>query len=160
MGLVYGGGSVGLMGVVADAVLHAGGEVVGVLPERLATKELLHPGVQQMHIVDSMHTRKAKMTELSDAFIAMPGGFGTFEELFEVVTWAQLGIHAKPVGLLNTAGYYTPLIHFLEGAISSGFIKEKNRGLIVVEDAPAALLAAIQEHQPPRAKQWITPDQT
>ena len=122
LGLVYGGGSVGLMGVIADTVLAAGGEVIGVIPEMLATTELLHTGVQQMHRMHSMHARKAKMAELSDAFIALPGGYGTFEELLEMITWAQLGIHRKPVGLLNVAGYYDPLVQFVDHAIAEGFI--------------------------------------
>ncbi|MEQ9071071.1 MAG: TIGR00730 family Rossman fold protein, partial [Gimesia chilikensis] len=128
--LVYGGGSVGLMGIIADAVLAAGGKVIGVIPRQLATRELLHPGVEEMHVVEDMHTRKAKMAEFSDAFIAMPGGFGTLEELFEVVSWVQLGIYLKPIGLLNTSGFYDPLLNLVEHCIDTEFIKPKYRNLI------------------------------
>jgi hypothetical protein len=159
-GLVFGGGSVGLMGVVADAVLEAGGDVVGVLPKMLAVKELLHPGVPDMRLVADMHERKARMAELAGAFVALPGGFGTFEELFEVITWAQLGIHRKTIGLLNTAGYFDPLVRMLDHAIQEGFIKESHRGLIVVEDRPAALLATLQTHELPVVKRWLGPDAT
>ena len=117
IGLVYGGGNVGLMGVVADAVLAAGGEVIGVIPRALAEREVAHAGLTELHVVDSMHTRKAMMAELSDAFIALPGGLGTLEELFEVLTWAQLGIHRKPCGLLNVDGFYAPLKQFLDQAV-------------------------------------------
>lgn len=159
-GLVYGGGSVGLMGVVADAVLIGGGEVIGVIPEALATKELAHPNITIMHVVPSMHARKARMAELSDAFIAMPGGFGTFEELFEVITWAQLGIHRKPIGLLNVAGYFDPLMELVEHAIAEGFIKPEHRQLIVVCDQPATLLDNLAHHQMPAVRKWITPEET
>jgi uncharacterized protein (TIGR00730 family) len=138
--LVYGGGSVGLMGVIADAVLAAGGQVTGVIPRMLATKELLHTGVQNMHVTDSMHSRKARMEELSDAFVALPGGFGTLEELLEIITWAQLGIHKKPVGILNVAGYFDPFIQLIDHAIVQGFIKPKHRQLIVCASDPASLL--------------------
>lgn len=160
LGLVYGGGSVGLMGVIADAVLAAGGEVIGVIPEMLATKELLHTGVQQMHRMHSMHARKAKMAELADAFIALPGGYGTFEELLEMITWAQLGIHRKPVGLLNVAGYYDPLVQFVDHAIAEGFIKAKHRELIVVADEPGALLDVILKHRPPSEPKYMSIKQT
>jgi hypothetical protein len=156
LGLVYGGGSVGLMGVIADAVLAAGGEVIGVIPEMLATKELLHAGVERMHRMASMHARKAKMAELADAFIALPGGYGTFEELLEMITWAQLGIHHKPVGLLNVAGYYNPLVQFVDHAIAEGFIKPKHRQLIVVADEPTVLLDLIQKHHPPAEPKFMS----
>ena len=130
IGLVYGGGSIGLMGVIADAVLAEGGEVIGVIPESLATEELLHPGVTEMHVVSSMHARKALMAELSDAFVALPGGFGTFEEFFEVVTWSQLGLHRKLTGLLNVGGYYDPLVRLVDHAVQEGFIKLKHRSLL------------------------------
>jgi hypothetical protein len=158
IGLVYGGGSVGLMGVIADAVLEAGGEVVGVIPERLATKELLHTGVANMHVMASMHARKARMAELADAFIAMPGGFGTFEETLEMITWSQLGIHRKPVGLLNVAGYFDPLVQFFDHAIAEGFIREKHRQLVVVRDEPAALLDELAVHKLPKEHKWATAD--
>lgn len=138
--LVYGGGQVGLMGVIADAVLAAGGTVIGVIPDKLATKELLHPGVQEMHVVDTMHARKAKMTQLADAFIAMPGGYGTFDELFEAITWAQLGYHAKPIGLLNTAGYFDPLLQLLHHAVEQDFISSQHAGLIIHNHQPEPLL--------------------
>lgn len=140
IGLVYGGGSVGLMGVIADAVLADGGEVIGVIPESLATEELLHPGVADMRVVSSMHARKALMAELSDAFVAMPGGFGTFEEFFEVVTWSQLRLHRKLTGLLNVGGYYDPLVRLVDHAVQEGFIKPKHRSLLVVEERPEMLL--------------------
>ncbi len=158
-GLVYGGGSVGLMGVIADAVLAAGGEVIGVIPEALATKELAHANVTVMHVVPGMHARKACMAELSDAFIAMPGGFGTFEELFEVITWAQLGLHHKPIGLLNVAGYFDTLVAFVDQAIAEGFIKPEHRQLIVVADQPEALLDALAHHRMPAVRKWITPEE-
>lgn len=160
LGLVYGGGSVGLMGVIANAVLAAGGEIIGVIPEMLATKELLHTGVQQMHRMQSMHARKAKMAELSDAFIALPGGYGTFEELLEMITWSQLGIHRKPVGLLNVAGYYDPLVQFVDHAIAEGFIKPKHRELIVVADTPESLLDKILQHRPPVEPKFMSIKQT
>ena len=156
-GLVYGGGSVGLMGVIADAVLEAGGEVIGVIPEQLATKELLHTGVQPMHVVPSMHARKALMAELSDAFIALPGGFGTFEETFEAITWIQLGIHRKPVGLLNVAGFFDPWMQLVEQAIGLGFIRPEHRDLMVVDAEPAHLLQRLESHQIPLVRKWVRP---
>ena len=143
IGLVYGGGSVGLMGVIADAVLAEGGEVIGVIPESLATAELLHPGVTDMRLVASMHARKALMAELSDAFAAMPGGFGTFEEFFEVVTWSQLGLHRKLTGLLNVGGFYDPLVRLVDHAVQEGFIKPKHRELLVIEERPDMLLSRL-----------------
>jgi uncharacterized protein (TIGR00730 family) len=167
LGLVYGGGSVGLMGVIADAVLDAGGRVVGVIPDVLATEELIHPRATQMHIVSSMHARKAKMAELADGFIALPGGFGTFEEFFEVITWAQLGIHDKPIGLLNVAGYFDHLERMLDHAVNEGFIKPKYRRLVVVADAPELLLEKLlHQVQPPISPKlgledtYLQPDQT
>ncbi len=154
-GLVYGGGSVGLMGVLADAVLAAGGEVTGVIPEMLATKELVHPRATKMHIAPTMHARKALMEELADAFVALPGGYGTFEELLEIITWAQLGIHAKPIGLLNVGGFYDRLIGFFDHAIEEGFIKVKHRGLIVSAGLPGDLLDRLQRHEMPQVKKWI-----
>ena len=154
-GLVWGGGRVGLMGVVADAVLALGGEVVGVIPQMLATKELLHTGATQMHVAPTMHARKALMEELADAFVALPGGFGTFEELLEIITWAQLGLHAKPIGLFNVAGFYEPLLGLFEQAINRGFIKAKHRELIVAEPAAAPLLDRLVTHELPRVRKWI-----
>jgi uncharacterized protein (TIGR00730 family) len=138
--LVFGGGSVGLMGVLADAVLEAGGEVTGVIPHRLRTAELAHEGVTEMIAVDSMHARKLRMVELSDAFIALPGGIGTLDELFETWTWLQLGIHAKPVGLLNVAGYYDPLLAFLRQMSDQQFLSEKHLDCLAVETDADRLL--------------------
>ena len=157
-GLVFGGGSVGLMGVIADAVLDEGGDVIGVLPQQLATKELLHPGVPDMRVVPSMHARKALMADLADAFIALPGGLGTFEEFFEIVTWAQLGFHRKNIGLLNVAGYFDPLVQLIDRAIQEGFIKHKNRDLFVVEERPDVLLQKMVTHQMPKVRRWLGPD--
>lgn len=155
--LVYGGGSVGLMGQVASAVLAAGGKAIGVITEQLVGMELAHDGLTQLHVVGSMHERKAKMAALADGFIAMPGGFGTLEEIFEALTWQQLGIHAKPCGLLNVAGYYDSLITFLDGAVTQRFIKAEHRQLVVVDQSPAALLDRLATFQaPPVDKvEWI-----
>jgi uncharacterized protein (TIGR00730 family) len=158
-GLVYGGGSVGLMGVVADAVLAGGGEVIGVIPEMLATKELLHTGVTQMHIAATMHARKALMEQSADAFVALPGGYGTFEELLEIITWAQLGLHSKPIGLLNVCGFYDGLAVFFDRAIAAGFIKTRHRDLIVSAATPCALLNQLETHEMPHVKKWIRRDE-
>ena len=154
IGLVYGGGNVGLMGVIADAVMAGGGEVIGVIPQSLADREIAHTGITELRVVDSMHTRKAMMAELSDAFIAMPGGVGTFEEFFEAVTWTQLGLHRKPCGLLNVGGFYTPLAAFIDQAVTEGFIKPVHRAAIVVDSDPARLLdtlATIEVARPCRS---------
>ena len=153
--LVYGGGSVGLMGALADAVLAAGGRVTGVIPEMLATKELLHTGATKMHVASTMHARKALMEELADAFVALPGGYGTFEELLEIITWAQLGIHAKPIGLLNVRGFYDGLARFFDHAIGEGFIKQQHRDLIVTAATGSDLLDLLVRHEMPRVKKWI-----
>lgn len=147
--LVYGGGNVGLMGIVADACLAAGGRVVGVIPRALLEWEVGHEGLTRLEVVDSMHTRKARMAELADGFIALPGGLGTFEELFEILTWAQLGFHSKPAGLLNVEGYYQPLVQMMERGVSEGFMKPENRGLLLVEDDVPALLRAMGAYHPP-----------
>ena len=160
IGLVYGGGNVGLMGVVADAALAAGGEVIGVIPKSLADREVAHHGVTELRIVDSMHTRKAMMADLSDAFIAMPGGVGTFEEFFEAITWTQLGLHRKACGLLNVAGFYTPLAVFIDQAVSEGFIKPVHRAAIVVDDHPERLLNALSTIDLPDAPKWINRSET
>ena len=157
VGLVFGGGSIGLMGIVADAVLADGGEVVGVIPHALAARELAHRGVADMRVVPSMHARKALMAELSDGFIALPGGLGTFEELFEVATWGQLGIHRKPVGVLNVAGYYDPLITLLDHAVSEGFVTAENRHLIVVAESSDTLLDRLLARKPTEGPEWIKP---
>jgi uncharacterized protein (TIGR00730 family) len=160
IGLVYGGGNVGLMGVIADAALAAGGEVIGVIPQALADREVAHHGVTELRIVDSMHTRKAMMADLSDAFLAMPGGVGTFEEFFEAITWTQLGLHRKPCGLLNVAGFYTPLALFIDQAVSEGFIKPVHRAAIIVDDDPARLLDTLSTIEVPDVPKWIRRDQT
>ena len=139
-GLVYGGGNVGLMAVVADAVLERGGHVTGVIPEAFMELEVAHRGLSDLRIVQSMHERKAMMAELSDGFIAMPGGIGTMEEFFEVLSWAQLGIHAKPCGLLNVGGYYQQIVQFLDDAVAQGFLKPKHRALLLAEEEPGRLL--------------------
>ena len=139
-GLVYGGGNVGLMNIIADAVLDLGGHVTGVIPNALVSKEVAHRGLSELRVVNSMHERKALMAELSDGFIALPGGIGTMEEFFEVLSWAQLGIHNKPCGLLNVSGYYDPLIEFLDHAVSKDFVKPKHRALLIVEHDPMTLL--------------------
>jgi uncharacterized protein (TIGR00730 family) len=153
--LVYGGGSVGLMGAVADAVLRSGGKVIGVIPHFLATRELLHEGVTEIRRTHDMHERKALMSELADAFVALPGGLGTFEELFEVLTWAQLGLHQKPIGLLNIAGYFNPLVAMVDRAISDGFCKEIHRQLFIVDEVPERLLSRLRNHHPPQVRKWI-----
>ena len=160
IGLVYGGGNVGLMGLVADAVLAGGGEVIGVIPQSLADREIAHAGVTDLRIVDSMHTRKWMMADLSDAFIAMPGGFGTFEEFFEAVTWTQLGVHRKPCGLLNAGGFYSPLALFIDQAVTEGFIKPVHRATVIVDDDPARLLDGLASVTLPDVPKWIRRDET
>ena len=155
IGLVYGGGNVGLMGVIADAVMASGGEVIGVIPQSLASREIAHAGITELRVVDSMHARKAMMAELSDGFIAMPGGVGTFEEFFEVVTWTQLGLHRKPCGLLNVDGFYTPLALFIDQAVTEGFIKAVHRAAIVVDDNPERLLDTLSSIELPTVPKWI-----
>ncbi len=146
LGLVYGGGHVGLMGVIADSVLGCGGHVIGVIPQAMAESEVAHGGVNELHIVETMHQRKAKMADLSCGFIAMPGGFGTKDEFFEIVTWAQLGIHQKPVGLLNINGYFDPILTWLENAVREGFVKAANRQLFSVATEAAELLDRFENH--------------
>ena len=160
IGVVYGGASVGLMGAVADGALAAGGEVIGVLPRSLSARELAHPRLTQLHVVGSMHERKAMMAELADAFVALPGGIGTFEELFEIWTWAQLGYHRKPVALLDVDGYYDGLLAFLDGAVREGFVKPAHRAALIVERDVAALLEAIARYEPPAVPKWIERGQT
>ena len=156
IGLVYGGASVGLMGVVADAALAAGGEVVGVIPQLLADKEMAHRGLSALHVVGSMHQRKAMMAELSDAFVALPGGAGTLEEIFEIWTWAQLGEHVKPCGLLNVAGFYDGLIDFLDHAAAESFMRPQHRAMLLTAANPAAMLTALHEYVAPTVGKWIT----
>jgi uncharacterized protein (TIGR00730 family) len=142
IGLVYGGASVGLMGTIADAALAAGGEVVGVIPRALVDREIAHGGVSQLVVVGTMHERKAKMAELADAFVALPGGFGTLDELAEIVTWGLLGLHQKPIGLYDVEGYWAPLLQFFDHAVVEGFIRPAHRALIDVFDEPRRWLAA------------------
>ncbi|PID58263.1 TIGR00730 family Rossman fold protein [candidate division KSB3 bacterium] len=146
--LVYGGGNVGMMGEIARMMMDNGGEVIGVMPKFLADKEVGFENVTQFHVVDSMHERKAMMAEFSDAFIALPGGLGTLEEIFEVFTWAQLGIHEKACGFLNVCGYYDLLLSFIDYAIAEGFIKSDYRRIVMVEESPARLLRAFENHRP------------
>lgn len=140
VGVVYGGASVGLMGAVADAALAAGGEVVGVIPRSLVEREIAHRGLTALHVVETMHERKARMAALADGFVALPGGVGTFEELFEVWTWGQLGLHAKPCGVLDVAGYYAPLLAFIDRGVAEGFIRPAQRETLVVDDDAARLV--------------------
>jgi hypothetical protein len=143
LGLVYGGASVGMMGTVADGVLARGGEAIGVIPESLVSKEVAHQGLSELIVTPDMHERKKVMADRADGFIAMPGGLGTLEELFEILTWAQLRFHAKPCGLLNVNGYYDPLVAFLDNAVTEGFIRPDHRGLLKVADDPATLLETL-----------------
>ena len=154
--LVYGGGNIGLMGVLADAVLQAHGRVIGVIPESLMVREVGHAGLTDLRIVKSMHERKALMSDLSDGFIALPGGFGTFEEFCEVVTWSQLGIQSKPCGLLNLEGYYDPLLALFDRAVSEGFLREENRQLVLADRDARCLLEKMARYQPKPAGKWIT----
>src|ERR1017187_2343856 len=155
IGLVYGGGKVGLMGVIADAVLKAGGEAVGVIPEHIMSREIGHKGLTKLHVVHSMHERKALMADLSDAFIAMPGGFGTLEEFCEVLTWSQLGLHAKACGILNVSGYYSPLLAMFDHAVEERFLKPENRGLVLARESPADLLQALDDWRPLHVEKWL-----
>jgi uncharacterized protein (TIGR00730 family) len=154
--VVYGGASVGLMGALADAALEGGGEVVGVIPQALRDKEVAHLGLQDLRVVGSMHERKALMAELSDAFVALPGGIGTLEEAFEVWTWAQLGHHDKPCAFYNVGGFYDGLFGFLDGLVEAGFVKQAHRDMLVVSDTPEALLAALQTYAPPQTSKWLS----
>jgi uncharacterized protein (TIGR00730 family) len=158
--LVYGGGQVGLMGAVADAVLRAGGTAVGVIPEALAGREIAHAGLSELHVVPTMHARKALMAELSSAFVALPGGFGTLDELFEIVTWGQLGLHRKPVGLLDVGGYFGSLLRFVEHAVAERFVRPEHAELLVVEAEPEALLDRLATHRPPSLPKWISAGET
>jgi uncharacterized protein (TIGR00730 family) len=161
LGLVYGGGSVGLMGVLADAVRERGGEVIGVIPAPLATKELVHTGLTELKVVGGMHERKATMAALADAFVALPGGLGTLEETLEMLTWVQLGIHAKPVGVFNVAGYFDPLVQMLTLAVREGFLLRENFVLLVAGDSAAELLDRFATWRPPETTRvWLTPRQS
>lgn len=154
IGLVYGGSSLGIMGALADTMLEGGGNVTGIIPNALHGKEIAHRGLTELHVVDSMHERKSLMAVLSDGFIAMPGGFGTLEEIIEVVTWGQLGFHDKPCGLLNVAGYFDQLLAFLDHSREQGFMHAEHRRMLLVADAPAGLLEQFEAYTPPMIDKW------
>jgi len=156
--LVYGGGCVGLMGVLADAMLAAGGRVIGVIPRTLMQREVGHRGLTELKIVDSMHERKAEMVALSDGFIALPGGFGTLDEMFEVLTWAQLGVHAHPCGVLNSDGFFDALFAYLDRAVAEGFVRAEHRAMWMADDDPERLLDRFAEYRPPAIEKWLPSD--
>jgi uncharacterized protein (TIGR00730 family) len=158
--LVFGGGHVGLMGEISNAALAAGGDVIGVIPKFLVERELAHEGLSDLRIVGSMHERKALMSDLSEAFIALPGGTGTLEEFFEVLTWAQLGEHHKPCGLLNVAEYYDPLLTVFDHMVEAGFLSESNRALLLIENEPERLLQRFDHYEPPNTVKWIDRSET
>jgi uncharacterized protein (TIGR00730 family) len=161
IGVVYGGGAVGLMGVLGDAVLEAGGDVIGVIPQALVDREIGHRGLTELRVVGSMHERKALMAELSDAFVALPGGLGTLEELFEVYTWAQLGLHDKPYGLLDVEDYFAGIIDFLDHAVRERFVPEEHRAMLMVEREPRALIDRLRVFEPRAVRpKWIDREQT
>ncbi|HVG20131.1 MAG TPA: TIGR00730 family Rossman fold protein [Blastocatellia bacterium] len=155
IGLVYGGAKCGLMGAVANAAIENGGEVIGVIPEALIEKEIAHVGVSDLRIVGSMHERKMLMSDLADAFIAMPGGMGTMEEFCEILTWAQLGLHKKPCGLLNVEDYYHHLISFFDHAVAERFVKPEHRSLIVIDEEPQRLIERLESYEMPAVSKWI-----
>jgi uncharacterized protein (TIGR00730 family) len=155
VGIVYGGSNVGLMQVLADAMLDELGDIIGVIPRMLVAREVANTALTDLRIVDSMHDRKALMAELADGFVALPGGIGTLEEFFEIWTWAQLGMHDKPCGLLNVAGYFDPLLEFLDRAVAEKFVREVHRKMVIVESDPAELLARFELYEPPRVVKWI-----
>jgi uncharacterized protein (TIGR00730 family) len=160
VGVVFGGGRVGMMGALADAALAEGGAVTGVIPEGLTRREVAHQGLADLRVVPTMHARKALMAELSDAFVALPGGFGTLEELMEIVTWGQLGIHRKPIAVVNVAGYYDGLLAFLDHAVARGLILAPYRGLLATAAGPADVLGALARHRPPDVPRWATAEET
>ena len=159
LGLVYGGARVGLMGVLADAMLQHHREVIGVIPQALLDREIAHAGLADLRVVGSMHERKALMVELADGFIALPGGYGTLEEFCEVLTWAQLGLHRKPCGLLDVDGYFDPLLALFDDAVSAGFLRPENRALVMTANDPEALLEQFAAYTPVSVPKWITPAQ-
>jgi hypothetical protein len=159
IGLVYGGAAIGVMGAIADAVLAGGQEVIGVIPESLAIKEVAHQNLSELHIVASMHERKAMMAELADGFIAMPGGWGTLEEIFEILTWAQLGFHEKPCALFNVEGYYDGLISFLEHSFEQQFVKQLCRPMLMQGDDPEDLLDRFAAYRAPKVRKWVQEDE-
>lgn len=153
--LVYGGGRVGLMGKIADTVMANGGKVIGIIPKGLSDREVAHQGLTELHIVDSMHTRKALMAELSDGFIALPGGVGTFEEFCEIVTWAQLGIHTKPCALMNVGGFYDAFITMFDYSMEQGFIRPQHRALVLVESEIEKIYSLMKDYRPPVIEKWL-----
>ena len=153
--LVYGGGRIGMMGELADAVIRAGGHAIGVIPRALLDRELGHAGLAELHVVETMHERKKMMADLSDAFLALPGGLGTLEEIFEIWTWAQLGIHQKPVGFLDVGGYYAPLFDFLDRCVEQRFIRPQYRAMAMVDDDIDRLLDRMRDYTPPDVQQWL-----
>jgi uncharacterized protein (TIGR00730 family) len=155
LGLVYGGGNVGLMGILADAVLEEGGEVIGVIPHSLVTREVGHRGLTDLRVVDTMHERKALMADLADGFVALPGGIGTLDEWFEIWTWAQLGLHAKPCALLDVADYYSPLLAFLDRMVEERFLRDAHRAFVLVDTDAERLLDRMAAHTPPAVEKWI-----
>jgi len=160
IGVVYGGACVGLMGVMADAALAAGSEVTGVIPSALVAKEIAHRGLTDLRVVESMHERKALMADRSDAFVALPGGWGTLDEFFEVLTWGQLGLHRKPCGLLNVRGYFDRLLSFLDHSVDEGFVRREYRSMIAVADSPDSLLDMLSSYRAPLVEKWIDPSLT
>jgi uncharacterized protein (TIGR00730 family) len=160
IGIVYGGGKVGLMGALADAALASGGEIIGVIPRSLESKELAHTGLPDLRVVGSMHERKALMAELSDAFIALPGGYGTFEEFCEVLTWTQLGFHRKPCGILNVKGYYDPLLKLFDHAVAEGFVKTAHRVMVLADSDHEALVKNLLDYKLPFVDKWIARSET
>jgi len=156
--LIYGGGNIGLMGVVADAALEAGGEVIGVIPKHLQEREVGHNGLTKLHVVESMHQRKALMADLADAFIALPGGFGTFEEFCEILTWSQLGLHAKPCGLLNVEGFYDPLIALFDRAVDDGFLRPEYRSMVLMAYSADELLMRLSHYKAAHVDRWLDQD--
>ena len=159
IGLVYGGAAIGVMGAIADAVLEAGGEAIGIIPKSLAVKEVAHDNLSELHVVASMHERKAMMAELADGFIALPGGWGTLEEIFEILTWAQLGFHHKPCGLLNIEGYYDGLIDFLDNSFEQQFVNELCRPMLMTAHDPVALLDQFATYRAPKVRKWVGEDE-
>ena len=158
--IVYGGGNIGLMGILADAAVGAGGTVIGVIPDALVAKELAHDNLEDLHVVRSMHERKALMAELSDGFVALPGGIGTLEELFEIWTWGQLGLHRKPYGLLNISGFYDPLLNFLDGVVENGFLRKAHRNMLLVDSDAKSLLQRMEAQVPAELPKWIDRTET
>ncbi|MEI7969159.1 MAG: TIGR00730 family Rossman fold protein [Betaproteobacteria bacterium] len=160
LGVVFGGGGTGMMGALADGALAAGGRVIGIIPRALEQREVAHRGLTELRVVRTMHERKQAMAETADAFVMLPGGFGTFEEFCEVVTWAQLGMHRKPCVLVNALGYFDPMIAMFERGFTEGFIRADYRGIVVVADGADGLLAALQSYEAPQVERWLTGEQT